>query len=129
MKNSEYEIADMNSISDSMSSSHYRIFINSNDHFPPHFHLLIKQTGDILKINIITLRIYKSTNRKGVSKKNLLTWEGIEYVKKDLKKWLDDKVMKNLTNYDHLVLQWNTFHKNDKELNMVIPPDTENPWN
>lgn len=90
--------------------SNYSVIVWSDDHFPPHFHY---STEDFeIKVDIITLEVIDSSPRKGISKDDLKSWEGLSTERKILKKWLKAKYVlnKTMTNYGAIKFTWNMFH-------------------
>ena len=110
----------LNSREDSLSYYNYRVQINEYDsgYKIPHFHFYdLNKTFHLeIKIeNIENLTIIGSRKRKGIKRKDLLTWKGLEKEKELLNKWLFqiDTGMKRIieyteeTNYHDIVISWN----------------------
>lgn len=97
----------------------YEIWIYGNDRngYSPHFHIINKQIGFNLEIRISDLKIIKSSPRKKVPKLELLTWKGIEFLKKDLYKWVKSiDANTGYSNYDLLIINWNSNNREGIQL-------------
>lgn len=87
----------------------FDIRIWSNDHNPPHFHVIDKETGWEITINIETGQLI-STKRVGNSS-NIY-----RYILKNIPIWLKMKSLENksMTNQENAMTIWNKNHKENE---------------
>jgi len=95
------------------SNDPFIVEVHSDDHIPPHYHFWPKNKAFELRLYVEEpLKVYRGSERPGISNKDKNTWLGIENYRKALEKWLPlpNKNDPKNTNQQMISVLWNVFH-------------------